>query len=193
MNSQLFTIDNFTVWLLFSSDETSKVLKDSKFDNFRNKVAKLYTAKIQEGIIIPYTVKDNHHRWILEPITSNKVKLSIERSLIFSFLRQLPGAKYSKHSYGTGYTEKLSIGRISFSKTQNYYDVESYGFFLYGMYIFIICYHSGLLDKTVIVRLPKLINSKDIYKANNLCQYCGGNFKGVFSKSCSRCGKQKDY
>lgn len=189
------TIDNYTAWLLFSSDETSKVLKDPKFDNFRNKVAQLYVTKIQKGIIIPYTVKDNHDRWLLEPITSNKVKLSVERSMIFSYLRQLPGAEYSKHSYGTGYTEKLSIGKISFNKTPNPYDDEYFGFFLYGMYIFINEYSTigDYLLRTEILKLPKLITFNDIYKANDLCQYCGGNFKGVFSKTCSRCGKQKDY
>lgn len=27
----------------------------------------------------------------------------------------------------------------------------------------------------------------------NLCQYCGGTFKGMFSKKCTNCGKEKDY
>ncbi|MBD5103287.1 MAG: toll/interleukin-1 receptor domain-containing protein [Ruminococcaceae bacterium] len=30
-------------------------------------------------------------------------------------------------------------------------------------------------------------------KEQGLCQYCGGNFTGVFSKKCSVCGKEKDY
>lgn len=28
---------------------------------------------------------------------------------------------------------------------------------------------------------------------NNLCQHCGGEFKGLFKKVCSKCGKPKDY
>ncbi len=28
---------------------------------------------------------------------------------------------------------------------------------------------------------------------SNLCQHCGGEFKGIFSKVCSKCGKPKDY
>ena len=31
------------------------------------------------------------------------------------------------------------------------------------------------------------------YKMNNLCQYCGGPFKGLFTKKCAKCGKVKDY
>ena len=27
----------------------------------------------------------------------------------------------------------------------------------------------------------------------NSCQYCGGEFKGLFTKVCSKCGKPKDY
>lgn len=38
-----------------------------------------------------------------------------------------------------------------------------------------------------------VLNRKANWKNRNLCQYCGGTFKGVFSKSCSNCGKKKDY
>lgn len=31
------------------------------------------------------------------------------------------------------------------------------------------------------------------WKKQGLCQYCGGAFKGLFSKKCSKCGKAKDY
>ncbi len=31
------------------------------------------------------------------------------------------------------------------------------------------------------------------YRNQNLCQYCGGSFKGVFTKKCVNCGKEKDY
>ncbi len=28
---------------------------------------------------------------------------------------------------------------------------------------------------------------------NKCCRYCGGSFKGLFTKVCSKCGKPKDY
>ena len=34
---------------------------------------------------------------------------------------------------------------------------------------------------------------KETYKKQNLCQYCGGKFKGLISKQCRVCGKKKDY
>ena len=30
-------------------------------------------------------------------------------------------------------------------------------------------------------------------RQENLCQHCGGTFRGVFTKICSKCGKPKDY
>lgn len=30
-------------------------------------------------------------------------------------------------------------------------------------------------------------------KAKNLCQHCGGRFKGIFIKKCRQCNKRKDY
>ena len=30
-------------------------------------------------------------------------------------------------------------------------------------------------------------------KSKGLCQHCGGEFKGLFSKKCAKCGKEKDY
>ena len=36
-------------------------------------------------------------------------------------------------------------------------------------------------------------SKKALYRSQGVCQYCGGTFKGLFSKSCSSCGKKKDY
>ena len=31
------------------------------------------------------------------------------------------------------------------------------------------------------------------YRSQGVCQYCGGSFKGFFTKTCTNCGKVKDY
>lgn len=36
-------------------------------------------------------------------------------------------------------------------------------------------------------------NKKANYRTQNVCQYCGGKFKGLFSKVCTSCGQKKDY
>lgn len=35
--------------------------------------------------------------------------------------------------------------------------------------------------------------NKEKLRKNHLCQHCGGTFKGIFNKVCSKCGKPKDY
>ena len=46
-----------------------------------------------------------------------------------------------------------------------------------------------------LLRLEKQKQEKQkiALRNNNLCQYCGGSFKGLFFKVCSKCGKPKDY
>ena len=34
---------------------------------------------------------------------------------------------------------------------------------------------------------------QETYRNTGVCQYCGGSFKGIFSKVCTQCGKKKDY
>ena len=34
---------------------------------------------------------------------------------------------------------------------------------------------------------------RSAYRSQDVCQHCGGKFKGFFSKKCSNCGKEKDY
>ena len=31
------------------------------------------------------------------------------------------------------------------------------------------------------------------YRSRNVCQYCGGSFRGLLTKTCSKCGRKKDY
>ena len=37
------------------------------------------------------------------------------------------------------------------------------------------------------------INLADYYRQLGLCQHCGGELKGILSKTCADCGKKKDY
>ena len=31
------------------------------------------------------------------------------------------------------------------------------------------------------------------YRSIGVCQHCGGDFKGFFTKTCTKCGRAKDY
>ena len=50
-------------------------------------------------------------------------------------------------------------------------------------------------NKTLFL-MPQEIHQEeinDVFKSLGLCQYCGGAFKGLITKSCSSCLKKKDY
>jgi alpha-tubulin suppressor-like RCC1 family protein len=37
------------------------------------------------------------------------------------------------------------------------------------------------------------LRQKQAFRKKRLCQHCGGKFKGLFRKTCTSCGKRKDY
>ena len=39
----------------------------------------------------------------------------------------------------------------------------------------------------------RIYRQKDEWRTASLCQHCGGELKGFFSKKCTVCGKPKDY
>ena len=39
----------------------------------------------------------------------------------------------------------------------------------------------------------KMVQRTASWMSAGRCQYCGGEFKGVFGKKCAACGKPKDY
>ena len=47
--------------------------------------------------------------------------------------------------------------------------------------------------KIRLMKLEEKINCEKQYISENRCRYCGGKFKGVFSKRCRDCGQKKDY
>ena len=42
-------------------------------------------------------------------------------------------------------------------------------------------------------RLAKIERNRSENRSKGLCQHCGGSLKGLFSKTCTKCGKPKDY
>ena len=50
-------------------------------------------------------------------------------------------------------------------------------------------------EKQAKLRAEEAEQQRIVYerKNKNLCQYCGNEFKGIFTKKCVKCGKPKDY
>lgn len=44
-----------------------------------------------------------------------------------------------------------------------------------------------------IKKQEEINKQQEQYRNAGVCQYCGGSFKGLFSKTCTKCGKKKDY
>ena len=44
-----------------------------------------------------------------------------------------------------------------------------------------------------IKKQEEINKQQEQYRNAGVCQYCGGSFKGLFTKTCSNCGKKKDY
>ncbi len=45
----------------------------------------------------------------------------------------------------------------------------------------------------IVERSKKQKEQKQAWRAQGLCQYCGGTFTGMLTKKCSKCGKKRDY
>ena len=48
-------------------------------------------------------------------------------------------------------------------------------------------------EKRIAEEKKRIEEQKVAYRQKGLCQHCGGTFKGLFTKKCSACGKEKDY
>ena len=44
-----------------------------------------------------------------------------------------------------------------------------------------------------IKKQEEINKQQEQYRNAGVCQYCGGSFKGLFTKTCTECGKKKDY
>lgn len=68
--------------------------------------------------------------------------------------------------------------------------------FVYGRYSIVgdTCSDWGLYSEYYDKTMDDIVSlHKYELQAHNVCQYCGGEFKGEFKKVCSKCGKPKDY
>lgn len=64
----------------------------------------------------------------------------------------------------------------------------------YKLEFFTLSHIPNIQELKKIKQKNDIINyQKKIYQKNNLCQYCGGSFKGIFKKICTKCGELKDY
>ena len=121
-------------------------------------------------------------------------KQSVMRALTESY----KGRKQKKRQF-----RQLWIARINAAARMN---GLSYSKFMYGLKLANIDLNRKVLAEMAVndaegfAKLAEVAKAKQQaeqqkkrYRQMNVCQYCGGSFKGLFSKKCRVCGRPKDY
>lgn len=85
------------------------------------------------------------------------------------------------------------ILRLNLGLSDFHFDDWHHSEFLLGR-VFVFYYYDQVQIRTLSTPFSAdFLKTLEQNKKNKLCRYCGGNFKGVFTKVCSNCGKPKDY
>ena len=205
-------INYFTRWILFFSKRTAEIIQYDKFDSFKKKLGLEYNEQVNNGLIIPFLIpKYENGRYkvsAINPLSGLEYKYS---SLSFYYLYDYLITAGFDTSIHDG-TPCIKIGYNHVFRNYQPYDLfKDENFFIFGKTIVLIqrqpqdifVYRQAGFDvyRTLFhadyIILPSLISEQEIIKTshrlNNLCQHCGGEFKGMFAKICSRCRRPKDY
>lgn len=131
----------------------------------RNEINSLFSSMLSNELVKELAIKYNGNGEISKPILEENY-IRIFTKCILEESNNIHLTYYDKSKTSHSYSDKI------------YYKND---------YIYITHNHT----KDILTFLSDLL----VYlrKRKNLCQQCGGEFKGIFSKVCSKCGKPKDY
>lgn len=191
-------IDEFTRWLIFNSKKICNLIKYDKLNNFIKHISAKYEHLAKEGEIFP-CISAPYGVYIIEQDFSLKFRDDNDNPII-NFAQVFEHYNYDSKSivnlfnnimhnidstkYARDYTEYQT------DKRKNFFIHES-GFKFFGKWLFI---SGGSFDNTTYInKLPVIVDKALLFQSGNFCQHCGGEFKGLFKKVCSKCGKPKDY
>lgn len=171
-------IDTFSFWLIYGTTLL--------FDTFTNKLQKMileltesFARKLKSGELYPSIV------YTCPPLYNSKWNIDITHYKGFCYMiSRVLGCKFSTWQPNpdiSSQTKKV-LGRNQVFINE--------GIALIGKWFF---YKSDYGRPTERILLPKEISIEDIRKFAGVCIHCGAPFKGAFSKTCSKCGKAKDY
>lgn len=205
-------INYFTRWILFFSKRTAEIIQYEKFDSFKKRLGLEYNERVNNGLIIPFLIPKSENSGYkvsaINPLSGLEYKYS---SLSFCYLYDyLITAGFHTSIYDGQPCIKLGYSHV-FRNYQPYYWFKDENFFIFGKTIVLIqgqpediCVdrQAGYAEYRTLfhadyIILPSQISEQEIIKTSNrlnkLCQHCGGEFKGMFSKICSKCRRPKDY
>lgn len=131
----------------------------------RNEINSLFSSILSNELVKELATKYNGNDKITKPICK-EINIRIFTKCVLEESNNIHLTYYDKNKGSHSYSDRI------------YYQ---------NNYISII--HNNTKD--ILTNLTDLLVF--LRKKRNLCQHCGGTFKGIFNKICSKCGKPKDY
>lgn len=186
-NSKIDTYDylelnEFTKWIIYDSKEIFDKINDSELKVFQKSLVDLYLSEINSRNF------PINNRFIL-PDGSDKYYYDNLKTFLNNNSKLINGL-FSKHGFKSTICEN---GRTSYIKNGFTIKTDNQITFVYNHLICIRHMISSCSYEDIVCYFPCVLTKENLFKLNDLCQHCGGTFKGIFSKVCSKCGKPKDY
>ena len=169
---EVHTISAFIAWIIFFADDYASLLCYDRLTKYINNIKKQYTEGLSQHIIGPYI------RYSGLGFISN---INYDKITNCKFLSNL-GYNSTARKNSSEITLKMSGKRLNLVPKACFYGwvFASRGAGIYS-------------DSEFLIEQSQIFSKEDFYRCLNLCQHCGGEFKGSFSKVCSKCGLSKDY
>lgn len=187
----------FSLWLVFESEKIFKALNNEELLLFSRDIMQQYTDDVKNGEIIPinksgaysslefYPREPYYNAWDINTV----LKTFRENNHYVELLFKKYGFKMINDNFqGIEITNKnISFPLYNAQKSPEFEVKAIIGHWAYISFLYWDSWSNEIF------LFPDDISTPFVYKVKNNCQHCGGEFKGLFNKVCSQCGKPKDY
>lgn len=175
-------LNEFTKWIIYDSKEIFVQLNDSELITFQKSLVDLYLSEINNQRI------PINNRFVLPDFSDKHYYDNLANFLNNN--NTLINGLFSEYGFDT----TISENGITIHKKNNLsIKTDNKILFVYNHLICIRHIVSSYSYNDIVCYYPCNLTKENIFKINYLCQHCGGEFKGLFKKVCSKCGKPKDY
>lgn len=180
----IFTIDNFTYWLIYKTGDIFNLFP-SALQQLVIQMSDMFVSQLRKGILCPIDEPDPplyyKGQWIDKSWENCNPHRAVKYLTIkFGCIGKIDRTLYPDVFYIGDNDNKVRL--VSIAATN-------------GRWAYINMFERYGKNKTLFL-MPQEIHQEeinDVFKSLGLCQYCGGAFKGLITKSCSSCLKKKDY
>ena len=138
----------------------------------------------------------NHNEFCSNCSHLNKNLIQKKQEEIFNLINMFPDKVNVLEELFEKYGINKVLGPRSWNSVFGFLCVDSIGISLYKTYVRLKMQSKNTPYQCFYIEtgnLSEIIDYLKNRKTSNVCQYCGGTFKGLFKVKCSNCGKEKDY